>query len=66
MSRIPPREGLARFRDLVAQDMADRGWPMHEDNDGHVMVRIDGLMDAIITSTFSVVAEHFNDDEDDA
>jgi hypothetical protein len=66
MSRIPPQDKLASFRNLVVQDMADRGWPMHEDDDGHVMVRIEGLMDAIITSTFSVVADHFDDTEGDA
>lgn len=65
MSRIEAPQ-LAEFRRLVADHMAAMGWPMHEDDEGAVMIKVDGLFDAVITATLQVVTGLPPRDEEDA
>ena len=52
--RIIP-DGLPEFRRLVADRMSAYGWPMYEDDEGAVYLKVDGLFDATITATLAVV-----------
>jgi hypothetical protein len=52
--RIVP-DKLPEFRRLVADRMSAYGWPMYEDDEGAVYLKVDGLFDATITATLAVV-----------
>lgn len=64
MSRIEA-PGLPEFRRRVSEQMAAMGWPMYEDDEGAVMLKLDGLLDVTITATLSVVNDLYAQDPDD-
>lgn len=48
--------GLDEMRRLVADELTRMGWQMVEDDEGALMLKIDGFLDGVITATTSALA----------
>ncbi len=59
-SRLAP-DGLPEFRHAVAERMAASGWPMVHDDQGSVLLELDGLLDAIIVATATEISARIDD-----
>ena len=64
MSRIEQPE-IVEWRRAIAEGLSVMGWPMFDDDEGNMMLRVDGFFDAVIVATIRTIKPTDAEEGDD-